>query len=59
MSTNPLDPPPLPRLCVDHESVIESARHLEHVGEGDVQRAAEARANQCPDCYRLNGRSLL
>ena len=50
--------PPLPRLCSDHAPVIELARHLQHVGDRDVVEAAESKANSCPTCYRLNGRSL-
>lgn len=50
--------PALPRLCPDHEPVIRAAADHEHVGEGDAQRAREARAMACPQCYALNGRTI-
>ena len=51
--------PPLPLLCADHAPVIRAAARLQHVGEHDVLEAAESKASQCPQCYALNGRTLL
>jgi hypothetical protein len=51
--------PTLPLLCDDHLPVIHAAAEKEHLGDGDVRRAAESKAVQCPDCYALNGRTLL
>lgn len=51
-------PEPTPRLCHDHEPVIQAAADHAHVGDGDAQQAREERARQCPGCYRLNDRRL-
>ncbi len=47
--------PELPRLCPDHQRVINNATRLQHVGDDDVQRAAESKARSCRDCIALNG----